>query len=716
MKNYWKKITVFTVALFLFFMPNLLWGHLYVVGGDDGRLYYIFPIQYLLHQAFHVISGNALGGNLGYFPVSYPAPLYLVFGLLRAILPHLQIQFVVYGLIFSLAFFFFYQLLLELLPSTSPYSFLGAVVASLSYILSTYVGKTFFQSQLISLFLLMVVPACLYLFLVGLRKKKFAYIIASALFYTLFSATVYSAPWFLPTIGTLIPLCVLIARKHGVYFWKALGVWVLVFTGTNMYWIVHYIIPVVYKTGAPPVATQIISASFIAQNHDLIEALANLNSPVSQIAGALRTGWGQRLGISLVESFGIVYMLCILAAGVLMQKAKKDTRILYLVSVTGLVLSMMFVTPNFGQWNVQVFEFFNDHVPLFGMFRNMYDKFALSMAFNFALSLYVSFKIFEESGVKRLVRYSALIIVGVFIVSNAWSYIRPQYNDASYSTRISGQMNSDFISLTNYIKSMSTTSRFVWLPMTFPGYVYISDNTSSNHFYTGISPIEFLTDKTDMAGFYGLQTPSNPNLNWQILDMLKNHLFTSVGYIFGSQNIGYVIVNHDHLPLPAYNVLNDYDFMRYQNDVYANEILGTKIHDFGSKYSLYTLNTKFYVPTIYLSKKLGDVPAVDKKVSFRSIADNTYDVTITGLTSPESLVFLEPYNGLWKVRIIKGNVSIPSAPTLAYNYGTAWAIRPLQSKDQTIELQIYFLPDTFITPSIIVSVVAGVISVLFCFV
>ena len=71
----WRHAFLLFILAALFLLPQLFWGKLYMVGGDDSRLYYLFPKQYLENFSFKVIANNTLGGNMGYFPVSYSAPI-----------------------------------------------------------------------------------------------------------------------------------------------------------------------------------------------------------------------------------------------------------------------------------------------------------------------------------------------------------------------------------------------------------------------------------------------------------------------------------------------------------------------------------------------------------------------------------------------------------------------------------------------------------------
>lgn len=717
------------ISIALFLVPVLWWGRLYLVGGDDARLYYIFPQLYLRNFSFNVITNNTLGGNLGYLPVSYYVPLLIIFYFLRVVLPYLNTQLLAYGAILSLGFVFFYLFLQEWIDKKNSYLFFVSIVSSLFYIFSNYITKTFFQHQQLSIYLILVVPAVLYFFIRGVRKKDIVSVILASFLYTIFSSTVLSLPWFLPVLFTLLPLLLYFAWNHKEYFMKGAIVFIVITAICNAYWIVHYIIPIVFKTNNSTFTGYVYSEAFRQQNHDLITALASLNDPVNQMMSTVRTSWQNQPTTTLSQYVGIIYLGFIVFAGIAVGKVKQSLRLLYIISLTGLIIAMLFVTPNFGQWNMYLFQFFNDHVPFFVMFRNMYDKFSLAIAFEYAFALFISLVIIGETLKSALVRYFCILIVLFVAIGNAFPYIFPVYNDSQYSTRISGAMNEDFIHLTDYIASQRSSSRYVWLPLTFPGYVYIGDQLNPNHYYTGISPLQLFAGASDIAGFYGIQTTVDPELNWKILELFRNHSFEAIARILQDQNIRYVIVNHEPMPTQLFNTLNNYDFVAYQSKEYQKVLLGSKIRDFGSRYSLYNINNSFSSPTVFLTNTThGDITNVHT-VQFNKIKSGIYEATLSDVSQPMELVLLEPYSNLWQVELVQGNKLqiIKPVQQVAFNFGNAWEIDPKQiirqypqfierNKDSTYTIHVFikFWPAAITKPAGIVSIVGVGGAILAC--
>ena len=137
-------------------------------------------------------------------------------------------QLLVYGVIFSLGFIFFYLFFAGMDNYKKlPYNFWGSVVASLYFIFSPYiVTHTYFREQYLAIFLLMVLPGCLYFFVSGRETERACpRVIVFSLFYSVFSSTVFSFPWLLPVVFTLIPFFIYLIFRYGKYFWKMASVY-----------------------------------------------------------------------------------------------------------------------------------------------------------------------------------------------------------------------------------------------------------------------------------------------------------------------------------------------------------------------------------------------------------------------------------------------------------------------------------------------------------
>jgi hypothetical protein len=695
-----------------------------MVGGDDSRLYYLYPDEFLRNYAFHVISNNTLGSNSWFMPVSYAAPIYAFLLILKQLLPALNTQMVAYGFILSCGFIFSYLFFDIWSRHKTSLQFFAHVVCSLFYITSVYLQKTLYGHQLIPIFLIGAVPAALYLFVRSVRESRLSLALLSSLVYSVFSASVLGLPWFLPVCLTMVPFLMWLCLKHTRSFLLS----VLVFAGSygafNAYWIVEQVIPYVVRTGEKTLISTVISESVTHQNIDVITSVSHLNDPMNQMVNYLRTAWDERLGTTFLQALGFLYLAIIIVAGTVLSKVKKEIRIIYIVGLIGLLLTMFLISPNLGTWHTALIIFLTRTIPLFGAARNMYDKFGLALAFHYAFALSISLSLINTV-ISRRFTVGILVLLFVLTLVRAQPLLVPTYHDEGYSTRISA-LNTDYLMLTKYVASLHTTKRFVWLPLTFPGYVFIGDNELSNHFYTGLSPLQLLAGASDLAGYYGFSTALEPTLSQTIYTMLQQKKFDAIARILQEENVGYVIENHEQIPPVAYAFLGQFNYILFQTEAFKNIITGEKVKDFGSRYTLYKINNKFSAETLSVSDMNGN--PIEGSIAYRKGKNGTYDVTLKNIPSRVYLVMLETYHPLWQVQLVKDNQmqAFPFHHSAVYSYGNQWlidsaavdAIFPSyvsHNKDglYTMTIRIRFLPSLYVTPSIILSVVSAFAAIIY---
>lgn len=165
MINFFRKekyiIIISFIFLSLFMIPSLFWGGLYSVGGDDSRLYYIFPKEFLVNFVFKIISDNNLGTIASYSPRSFFAPIIFFIFLLKQV-PFINAQLFMYGLNLGFGFLFFYLFLGIFIKNKSYYHFWIKIISGLFYIFSTYLTQTLYINQLLAIYLVSVVPCGLF--------------------------------------------------------------------------------------------------------------------------------------------------------------------------------------------------------------------------------------------------------------------------------------------------------------------------------------------------------------------------------------------------------------------------------------------------------------------------------------------------------------------------------------------------------------------------
>ncbi len=667
---------LFLVCFVLFLIPNLFWGNLYLVGGDDTRLYYLFPHEFF-NFSFKMTSDNAFGFLGGYYPKTSYTTLFLLISLLKMI-PHINVQFLFYGLNLSFGFLSFYAFLGLWLPNKSSFNFFAKIVSSLFYILSTYLLNTFYTNQILSLSIVSAMPATLYFFFKSVLEKKIVYTVLSVLIISFFTVKLESTPWSFALLICLIPLFFVVFWNNKKRFITHGSVFIISFILLNMFWLAHLFYPLLPGNKADS------NINFYSSSND--SALAYMIKQGTGIFGATNSLFNERNSALILHVTPLVllkgiFIIVIVLAGIFLQKTTKIERKYYLVSLGCFLLAVFLFQPKMGGWGDDVFLFFNAHVPLFSMFRNMYDKFSFALAFMYAFVFYISLIILVKQIKRKELIALLLVIPTVLVIANASQFLFPTYQDNKFSFRISGVLNDDFSNLVDTIKNTHSTSRYLWLPFNYPSYIYVEDKYNKNHFYYGLSVLPMLADTSDYAGYLSFGSIVDPNLGKQIVDLIAQRKYDEVGHLFQILNVKYIIYNKQEIPDEGKAFLYSANMLEIQDKNFRNAILGEKIKDFGQRYSLYTINKKYDNEKIYLTQK-------DKKttIKFNRRSDMEYDVWIDNLSTKNKLILQDLYNKNWDIFLIGGDKAViyknKSGVPANKNFANAWDISSQEIKDK----------------------------------
>ncbi len=702
------------LAILLWCMPYIGDGG-YLVGGDDLRLYYLYPETYFRNFFPNIIGNNALGINFGYFPVGFAAPLTGVIFFVKQMLPMLNTQAFMYGLNYALAFLWSSAFFRQLSDRKSLFLDAAASACGLFYVLSPYLVNTIFQTQLSAVYLLSTIPGILYFYSVGWRKESYAYVVAAVLVYSILSSTVLSAPWFIPVLLCLIPYLLYLGIRKPVFTLKSLAVACVSFFLLNLYWIIHLLVPFIVPGDRGSVVSSLTDQKFRQENANMITAMTYLNGPVSQIFNTVRTSWTQSGRVTGIGLAGSIYLAVVFLGGMVGRRVNTSIRTVFLIAISCLALSMLLYTPNFGGWNRNLFEWAVQTIPFFVMFRNMYDKFAFALAFSYAFAVYGAILVLDAAFPKKPARWALVGLVGVVTLMLSWTFIRYGPRDRITQEAVHPPLNTDYQNLVSYIRNHPEESKYLWLPMTFPGYVYLDDSRSGGSYYVGPSPLRLFAGVNDVAGFYGISPTLDSGLNWRLLDALRSGSYAQAKELLKYQDIGFVILNHDRLPDAKREFLNGFSFFDLQTQEFLDSLLGEKIADFGDRYSLYYVNEDIRLPHAYIEATGQSGEEMIQPLDYRKSTDGSYTMQLPMHTAAR-LVLMEPYHPLWDVEQLDANThtSIGFRHEPAYSYGNAWKLTTGESQvpkngnkqDDTIRVRIQFRPRVLTYPAFLVSIIA----------
>ena len=147
-----RKLILIFCVLFLASVPFLWNRGSFRVGGDDGKLYYLFPFEQISYYKDSIVSDN-LAGSLGaYFPIQFIIPFFVFIGAIKNIFFFFDTQSFLFGINLATGFLFFYLLLGLFIKDDKWDSFYIRIFSGLFYVFSIFTFYTIWNVQLISVF------------------------------------------------------------------------------------------------------------------------------------------------------------------------------------------------------------------------------------------------------------------------------------------------------------------------------------------------------------------------------------------------------------------------------------------------------------------------------------------------------------------------------------------------------------------------------------
>lgn len=689
----WIPVPI-AVAVLLLVVPYAFWNERkYVIGGDDSLLYYVYPLRMLQHYALNVASDNNLSVVGAYGQQLYLAPFLGLLALTKLLLPGMNTQLLWYGLNLSGGFLAMYALLGELLATrtasgAAPRAVATRTVCSLAYTLSVFSYFTVWSTQLFPLYLVVIFPLVSLLVLRSVRLRSPAQLVGAALVLALFSIVILSTPWLLAMcIAAASPLLWALwphRRRALLYF----AFFVVLTLLLNAHWIVH----LVNASLTPSAKLRPTTATLFFGSGDerLVREVSATNAllyPMLQLfhIGLLErfrspnwpiySGWSTRFLVPNAVMFALLPL-----AGARATAAATSARSLFVATGFSWVITLFLFTAQAGAWGQSLFVSLSRGVPGFVMFRNMYDKFGLALAFSSALFLFAALQVLvnRERPGKRVAtsRGALMLAISLLIVVEAVPFLAGRYYDHPfYSTTNTfntvGELNGDFRALAQWLAGSTETGRYAWLPLNAANYVQIEDEHEPNHVYNGVSPLLFLSRKNDLPGQLSFGSSGAP-----LVDAVLARNWPAVGEIFQRFNVEFVIINnkvssdlqHSYL----YGARANRDLYDAQQDPeLAATLLGPKLSDFGSRYSLYQIHERFQ------SDRVSVIPAGlaeerSARARFVKRAPHLYDVKLERVTAGDRLRFLEPFNPQWEV--VTGDDAVPLSHHVALEYANEWEL------------------------------------------
>jgi hypothetical protein len=447
----------------------------------------------------------------------------------------------------------------------------------------------------------------------------------------------------------------------------------------------------------------------LENNEKLIKGISSQNSlfyPLVYLFHKdlqINNGWQT---LDLFESWYLQFFILYISIPIIIIYAaiinsKRTLEKYFNLTLLAWLVSIYFFTVNIGSWGIPFFIWLNNNLPLFGMFRNMYDKFSISIALSSSILLSLSISIIIKNSKSIVFKKIILLYFFVIVLVSSFPFIsgfilKTKVANTNYSREFVG-FNKDYDEMIAYLSTFPGSSKFIWLPINDANYVIIS-NKDHNYYYIGVSPLQFLANKSDFTGINSF----GANNKLEVRNIFKNRNVKKTLELLEKNNINYIILNRE---IPN-QILNSYIFsddlaIRLDNDSdqeYIKNLVGKHVADFGDKYSIYEINKD------YLSDTITSINSSD--IIQNKITSFDYQFKLVDSETTQRINFMEPFNKGWSLRDDKYRLVDLQNISKKENMNS-WEIKTNGEKESTYH--IYFSPQDIFKNMIILSSITFVI-------
>ncbi len=647
MKKTLKKRKLFfanlIVILGLFILPYILFGGKYYISGDDTRLYYIYPWEYLVEFTFSSWHHFSSVGTNG--PTQFMMPFLTIWSALDLLIDSkITLAYLGFSAPILLGFLFFQLFLRSIIPDNnrSYIAFLG----SLFYVLSPIMVYNQYFIFLSTIWLLPLIPALVFFFLRYLENGKFTNIAHGVMLSVVFSIGLFSIPWiagiFVPLILGLIVVNLtyqkFISRKivkRSLIFFSALFL-------SQAFWLFPFVMT--YFGGSDvnfgsKVFSQAVSDTFSPTV--LATASGNIVYPLLNLFHrqiAFDSYWQLRnVFTDFYDKTLLINIIFPTTLFIGIFKFKKvlvgNNKSVFMVFFIAFIAALFLFTVNIGPFK-ELFLWLGK-IPGFVMFRNFYDKFALSYTIYYAILITFSFSILHKISRKVFLILSTLFLIVLLINLTQIGKIvnAPLWQTENIKRNI--MISDEYTDFMKEIKStVSSTNNIFTVPFGTALYSVIKD-TDSDSVYTGTSPVKLFSGINDYSGFLSFYFSEANSI---IEKLIVNREYTQLSHILQTYNVNYAFVNEN---IPT-QVLNAWVFDKRMNKSLDNTFKRNFLED----KPIITSESGNY--KLYNFKKLNTL-IKSKNLFYQKINETKFNIYISKLGKDEELFFADSYHHGWKL-------------------------------------------------------------------
>ncbi len=643
----WINVINVVIIIVLLLLPYYIFEGKLFLGGDDTRLFYSYPFEFLKNAAyFSWYNVSSIGTNVSN---QYLLPFLSIWSALDIIINNkIIISYFAFSLPLIFAFIYFKKFVKELFDLGENYES-ELTLGSLFYILSPIIVVNQLFIFLTSVWLLGLVPSVAYYFIKYIKSSKFIYIYISMLICFVFSFAILAIPWLLgfiiPGSIGLIVLIILNKKEKTFLFLKRTILYTFFIILTQAFWFMGFIAPYLIQD-KNSFAAKFLSKGFLDTFAPTIisTATGNVLYPLLNLYHrqiAFDYDWKLKNDfINLYDKtffINIIYIILVFFGLINYRKyLNKQNSYNYLFILASFLVSLYFFTVNIGPLKDLFIQL--GKIPGFVMFRNFYDKFAPGYIFFYAILFTCSLVVIKNKYKSKTQLLNIFILLTIIL---NFTTIKSTVNSPLWTTNnVYKTINipKEYTDFMNRIKNKVSPSETIFsVPFGSSVYTVIKDEDSEN-VYVGTSPVKIFSGVNDMSGYLSFLFTKEAD---RIDEIITNRKYNDLNEILYNHNINYVMVTKN---IPQ-EVLSSYAFNKYtlpqQDDNFLKAITEKKILTSSKgNYDLYSTKRK---NTILSSQNLY----------FKKINSVTYSLYIKNLKGVQNLRFNDSFHDQWKLYPIK---------------------------------------------------------------
>jgi hypothetical protein len=549
--------------------PLVFWtgyhGQTMNLGGDNSLLYFEYPQAWLSNTALPALSQNLSGYN----PIPQYAPLATIEALFHAL--HINAEGLTFGLVLGGLFLGSVLVVLELQdllapewgPTARKYS---ALLAGVLVVSAPLLAETQWTTVLPELFWMILLPWLLWFFLRYQASGRVVYCLYAAGLCTVCSLALPDAPMSISCILAAILITASLRASGSIRFhFRRVAGFTLAIIAASAFWLIPFsgalILPQLQVQGA-------LSGSGKQAASAIVNSLAPLQSArdavtLQQSSTMMRAyQWPQLIPAQWSHNLDFLGMLplILLLVGLCIAVASRTRTRRLTTSLVSLSLATTFLLvlycpslPGGTALSLTLIRY----IPGWTAERNFYVAFGLPYAFLYAITAAMaagvilnSLAVSTNSGrYFRTIPIAVMLVITCMLAYNMpffrGDYFRLPYRLGSDTNRVMEGLGPDYLNLLGALRRLPP-GPVLSLPLSQPAWTVVgpfNDIGGLRGEYIGVSPIYFLTGRSEFNGLASFSSPVAPQLPQELENLLNLGDVTDFAQVARLLGIQYVIVN-----------------------------------------------------------------------------------------------------------------------------------------------------------------------------